>query len=94
MIHVRNRSIALLIALVISFGQFNIIAHNFDINDSHPDHCGICTQIQAQDHGIAPVSLPLSSVLLADFPVAAHGAGNLSAFPHIPPARAPPAILA
>jgi hypothetical protein len=92
--HARNRSIVFLVALVISFGQLNIIVHNFNIDDSHPDHCVICTQIEVQGHGIAPAPLLLASVLLNDFPVAARCAGNLSAFPHIPPARAPPVILA
>jgi hypothetical protein len=92
--HVRNRSIAFLLALAVSFGQLNILVHNFDIDDSHPGHCVICTQIQEQGHGIAPAPLLLASVLPADFPVAAHCAGIFSAHPHTPPARAPPVILA
>jgi hypothetical protein len=91
---VRNRSIAFLVALVITLGQLNTIIHNFDIDDSHPGHCVICTQIETQGHGIAPAPLLLASVLPADFSVAAHCAGNLPAFPHIPPSRAPPVILA
>jgi hypothetical protein len=89
----RADSIAVLAALIVTLGQLNAIAHAFDIDDSHPGHCVICTHIQAQGHAVDPAPLLLPSVSLNYFPVITYRAGIPPAFPHIPGSRAPPGSL-